>query len=456
MWDQKLEREVLARAIKDKSFLAKTVAVLKGREFSDPIYTWVWQTLSSMYLKHRELISPEVMMSRVDKDFNPDGVSQVEDILESLYTYDPPSPSAALDEIRRFVKMASARATADSILDGIDSADMEAAGTALVQGATDFRRVDVIEEPDDWVIGMRERLAEYRAAAQPGYTRTISTFSHTLNHLAFRSGGFPIGKIGEVMGNTNVGKSTFMVGLGYEAIFRSQAVVLHITTEDPKHEIAARYDARHFGIDRLRLMEGRLTEDEYARMEAAANDMSASEMLASSLFIHALPKGHPVSAVGPIMEMVREKQPRRPILLCYDSPYHAVGHTPGAERRHQLREVAEYMDNLTKDPSMELGDVSCWFTHQARRKDAGKRLRAESGAESYDIERIVDFMLGLNEAGDGPDKDGKSIIEANVGKNRIGPLKNAVIYFEADLGKCMFVEREYAVVEDDGDLDEDD
>jgi len=152
--------------------------------------------------------------------------------------------------------------------------------------------------------------------------------------------------------------------------------------------------------------------------------------------------------VGPLVEMVREKHPRKGLLLVYDSPYHAQGIRHVKERRHELREVAEYLDNLTKDKSLGLGDVAVWFSHHGRRKDAGRVPTSESGAESYDIERIVDFMVGLRE-GDTPEGAREKNMECWVTKNRIGPVKRMVVWMKADLEICKFREVAYHELEED-------
>jgi len=272
--------------------------------------------------------------------------------------------------------------------------------------------------------------------------------SETINHRAIPVGGLPAGKLGEVLATTNVGKTTFLVALGKTALLRSGAVVLHITTEDPQEDVELRYDACFTQIKRTTLEGGRLTKKEKKRF---LEIFDSRPDIADKLFVHYLPKGHKITMVGPLIQNVREKHPHAPILFNYDSPYHAQGIRHTRERRHELREIAEYIDNLTKDPALELGDVGCWFSHHGRRKDAGRVPTAESGAESYDIERIVDFMIGLRE-GDALAKSGEQIIEAWISKNRIGPMKRAVIYMKADLETCTFREvAHHEIVEEDED-----
>jgi replicative DNA helicase len=438
-FDVELEKDVLAACLKDKKYLSRAAAVLEEKHFSSGTFAWVWKVLAETFTKHRELAGPSLMFARMDRDWDEDKHDHVEDVLAALYDRKPASPKAALSEIRRFIKMAVARRTADGVLDSLDDGDMDEAEAALDAGSTEIRRASLISEPSSWTAGAAARLARYESFAIPGTRRVFKTMSETINHRAIPLGGLPAGKIGEILATTNVGKTSFLVGLGYNAANRSGAAVLHITSEDEAEEVEKRYDACITGIDRDKLGMGKLTTAEKtAFMEA----FDAHAHIEDRIFVQSLPKGHKVTMVGPLVEMVRERHPKLPILLCYDSPYHARGITVQRERRHELREVIEYVDNLTKDESLGLGPVGVWFTHHARKVDAGKVPTAESGAESYDIERTVDFAVGLREGDSLPTAKEKTM-ELWITKNRIGPLKKAVVYMKADLGTCRFREVAY-------------
>lgn len=444
-WDVELERTVLSRCLKDRPFLSQAFPLLEEIDFSSESFAWIWICLAEVFEKHRELADPSVLFTRIDREF-PDVADRerLEDTLSALYSASPSSPHAALDEIRRFVKMSAARRAADGVFDGIEDGDMDAVESALDDGSMKIRRAGLIAQPTSWTASAESRLERYKSYARPGVLRTFATMSPTINRLAMAGGGLPIGKMAEIMSTTNVGKTSFLVDIGYNAIVRSQAAVIHVSSEDPMEEVEARYDARFLGIDRDRLMAGDIKahEAEHYRKKF----IEAAE-LNDSLFVHYLPKGHKVTMVGPLVEMVRQRHPYKPILLCYDSPYHAAPPSKKTERRHELREIIEYVDNLTKDASLGLGPVGCWFTHHARRKDAGKAPTAESGAESYDIERSIDFGIGLRE-GEAIKSNEYICIEGHIMKNRLGKLKKAVIYFEARLGTCRFDETSYTELYD--------
>lgn len=450
-FDVELERDVIAHALKDKRYLGTACALMERHHFSSERLAWVWEVLSEVYDKNRELPSPSIFFTRIDRDYeDEDKREHMEEVLAGLYARKAAAPKSALDEIRRFIKMAVARRASDEMLDGIDDGDLDAVESAFDEGMAEIRRASVLDTPVSWIGGAKERLSRYESYGKPGGRYAFKTMLETINHRAIPIGGLPAGKIAEVLATTNVGKTTFLVDIGYNALVRSHAAVLHVTTEDPREEVELRYDARITGIKRTKLESGGLTASDKKKFLRTFAD---HEHIQDLLSVHYLPKGHKVSVIGPLVEMMRERHPRKGLLLVYDSPYHAQGIRHVKERRHELREVAEYLDNLTKDESLGLGDVSVWFSHHGRRKDAGKVPTAESGAESYDIERIVDFMVGLRE-GDTSDGTEEVDMECWVTKNRLGPLKRAIIYMKADLEICKFREVAYHELADDEDEDE--
>jgi len=441
-FDVELEKDILSQCLRSKAYLSKAVALVEAHVFSSRSFAWVWGVLEETYRVHRELPSPAFLLAKIDTDYGEtEDAAHMETVLEALYDRETSSPKAALAEIRRFIKMAAARAVADTALDSIDSGDVEAAEAAVEKGVASMRRASVLVEPTPWGSTAVERLDRYVARATPGARPVFKTMSDTLDMRALR-GGFPAGKIGEIQANTNVGKTTFIVDLGYNALTRSGAVVLHITSEDEIEEVELRYDARLTGIGRNALESGKLTR---LQRETYKEAFERHPHLHDSLFCCYLPKGHKVTMVTPLVEMVRERHPTRPILFIYDSPFHAKG--PDRfykEKRHEVRDVVEYLDNIAKDKSLGFGDVGIWFTHQANRASAGKVPTAESGAESYDVERTVDFGIGLREGVDLAGSKEKTI-EGWVIRNRINRMKKAVVYFKADLDLCRF--REVAAFE---------
>lgn len=439
-YDVALEKDVLAACLTDERFLSTAATFLEPEHFSSKTYAWLWEQAQTCYTKHRELIDATVLHTRAEDAFDEGDLEHVEDVMLALYDHEPGSPRAALDEIRRFVKMAEVRRAADVALDGIDAGDLEAAEDALDAGTAAVRRASAVSLPKSWTAGAKARLEKYKARSKPGYRAVFRTGIEMIDLRAIRAGGLPAGKVAEVLATTNIGKTTFLVFLGKQAMVKSGAAVLHITTEDPAEEVEERYDANFTGISRDKLDAGLLTPTEEKAFLAAFEEAGH---LQDRLAVHYLPKGHKVTAVGALIDAFRQDHPKRPILLAYDSPYHAKAPTHHRERRHELREVMEYIDNLTKDEALGLGDVGCWFTHHARKIDAGKVPTSESGAESYDIARIVDFAVGLREGEELIGSEEKSM-ELWITKNRIGRLRRHVIYLKADLGICQFREVAFA------------
>lgn len=439
-FDDYYERVVLSRCLQDKGFLGKAVQVVEGHNFSSPTLSWLWELIADVYRRNRELADSEHILHMIVECYDTESEAlRVCGVLEALYDLEDSSPLEALEQIRGFVRLAAMRKAADGVLEGIDDGDIDEAQTALEQGNATLRRASVIERPVNWGLSIEGRMKAYVDPPVEGTTKVFLTPFPTLNQKAL-PGGFPIGKTGAIQANLNQGKTSFLVELGWTAIIRSNAIVLHVTAEDERHEVEKRYDARLTGVDRTSLTVGQIGKSEQARVRQAFID---HEHFVKRLYIQFIPKQHKVSQVDNLIEMVREEHPDEPLLVLYDSPFYAVGPDAGkVEKRHDIKAIVEHVDNWGKNPALGYGPLSTYFTWQYNRKSAGKTPTSESGAESLDIDRTVDITLGLLE-GEALAGSNEKSMEFWITRNRLGPLKKAVIYATADTGLCRFTEVGY-------------
>jgi len=430
--DVEFEHDVLAECLRDKAFVRIAIPVLRRHDFSSRILGWVWSVIHSAYSKAGEIPSGRVFGARVSSEFEAeDDQEYAIEVLKGLWRRRVEAPRTALETIRDFVRQSVIRKAAEGIVDGLDAGDLDKAEDALKEGAGSSRAAGLMAEPEAWADGAEARLRVYLGASR---IARIPTPLPTINKIT--QGGLRAGSFGLVVANTNVGKSSFAVDLGYAALVHGESVVLHVTTEETLEECAARYDARFTGIERAKLLGGRLTAEDREIFLDKIRRRGAT--VGKRLVVHELSPGSDFGLVRMLAERVREQFPDDHITVVIDSP----DHLKGAKRESYRLEVGDVYwrcKAMALDPT--LGPLSVWATTQAPKAFEGKTLITSAVSENYDKIRVADFGVGMMEGEiDAEDPDDRRPIEFIVTKNRLGGIKKRRIYVRANLGTCQFDE----------------
>lgn len=434
--DVEYERDLVATALKDLRFVKSALPVVKKHQFSDRALGWIWSVVAETVTRAGELPTARVFSERLDRDYkDEESAAYVMEVLLSLNRRKVAAPRTALERVRDFVRMVSIRGGLEGGVDGLDRGDLTQAEEAIKKGIQAAREVSLMSEPVSWGESVDVRLGEYTATEEKVRDR-VKTPLPTLNR--FLNGGLRPGSMGLLVANTNVGKSSFAVDIGYTALAYSGAVVVHIVTEETLTEGLARYDARLTGIDRGDLLSGRMTpaqEKIYKETHARKREMT------KRLFIHELPPKTEIGQVKMLVELAREKFPDRPLLIVVDSPDHL---TPGGRMENfRLGQSDVHWTIKAMVKAEELSPCMAWVTTQAPKAFEGKTLTTGAASETYDKSRITDVMLGVMESNEGGPATGDfQRVEFILVKNRLGGVKKAKIWADGHMGTCRFEELE--------------
>ena len=443
MIDVEYEKDVLAQCLRDESYLRRALPVVQRHYFSSETMGWIWSKLAELYEGTREMPTGAVWASAVEHGFahKPADADHAKDMLVVLRRRTVRAPKTALEELRRFVRASVLRRYAAEALDGLDDGDLDAVEKAFMDGVGEARGASMLEEPKDYFSGAADRLTRYTEKSGKGRVGACTPL-RTLNKILGH--GLPPGRLGIIQANTNVGKSSLAVDMGWHTLTDrgpdggpSTWCVVHVCTEESQEEVEARYDARLTEVPKDTLLGGRMTATEEAvfdhRMAARGPE------IAGRLTIHNLEQGSKVSGVRALLERTRQAHPDAPILLIVDSPDHLTPNRKMDNFRLEQSAVYWYLKGLTL--SKPLGQVAMWATTQAPSQFEGKMLTAKAVSETYDKARIADFMLGLMEgvAGAGP-STGKTFVHAAITKNRISGAKHKRFELLAQFGICKFAE----------------
>lgn len=452
-FDRELERNVLAACLRDPAFVRKATPVLRRFDFSSKLHAWIWTTIAEVYGRSRELPTARSWGIRSERDFpDPEESDLYFDGVHELRRRTPAGPREALEEIRDFIRMAAMRRAAGDVLEGIDDGDLDAAEAAMAEAHEAVRVGAGLAEPVDFFADLDIFVEELDA--EVAAFRFLTPLPALNRHLG---GGLRPGTQGILVAQTNVGKSAAAVDLGFSGLFRSGAVVCHVTTEETEREARIRYLARFTGIARDKLASGKLDPDDRALILRKSRRKRAA--LAGRLLIQEVPPTSSVAVVRAFVEQVREDNPDDPILVVVDTPDHLQPAARAESHRLGASAVAWTLKGLTLDPT--LAPLALWDTSQAPGEFARKgkdRITARAVSETYDKSRTADVMVGLveSEEGGGGDDDVKAI-EWHLVKNRLGRVKRWQYDTEADLSICSFkqlTDRDPSKGEEDADPDD--
>lgn len=434
--DVELEHDVLSRALRDAAFLSQAVPVLRRHYFSSKALSWIWQTLQENYSAAREVPTGAVWRAYLDRSYSdPAERDGVIDVLVRLKKRKRGSPSSALNEIRRFVRMAALRGGMEGLFDNLDDGDLDGAEKAIVEALAEVRGAGFMVEPVEWAMDAEARLAAYLT---PEASLRMPTPIDGLNKAL--NGGLPPGHVGLITAYTNVGKSTFAVDMGFTALMHGEKgqVVIHICTEESRKELEARYDARFTGIPRDKLLSGKLSREDQDLF--LAKFRRREKEIAGRLVLHEIQPGGRVDAVRAIVETTRGKYHDAPFLVIVDSLDHLV---TGRRFDNVNQEVAATYWQfwaLARDPTV--APLAGWSTVNAKQEFEKRAPTARATGGTFEKPKLASVVLGLKEGtGFGkPDAD-SIVIEALLSKNRVGAIKSWGCYLKANLGICQFVER---------------
>ena len=205
--DLEWECDVLAACLRDVVFLGLAVPVLDRWDLSDEIHGWIWSVLSSTYREARELAPPRLFAARLE-DVPEAKREAFQGVLLALARRRVETPRIALEEIRRFARMAAVRAGLFDGVDGLEKGSYEDVETSLRDSLARARAVGRISAPTSWGRGVDARIKRYgltesRLAIQTPIRRITSAMS----------GGPGAGHFCLTISVTNVGKCLGNQGL---------------------------------------------------------------------------------------------------------------------------------------------------------------------------------------------------------------------------------------------------
>lgn len=386
--DIAFEEEILARALRDVTYLKRAARVLDEHHFATKAHSWVWKSIRATWDTYREPATPKLILARAARDF-PDDEKRGPylELASRLFKLKPTSASAALDELSVFVRTVNAQLA------------LEAAAGDLERGKLDdvYAHLRKVSQRDlkpreytqiSWIEEFEKRQAErkHRREHPEEYT-AIPTGLKRLDKVIT---GVQLGEVALVMGTTGRGKSVWLTNIAYNAV-RCGWPTAYFGFEMPARQIAMRQDARWLQIAYNKFKDFNFTPSELAYVETRLKKMR--KRFKSKFEIFSMPvRSADINTVRAALDDARIEKGFVPKLVILDSPDHMI--PVGRAESYRIDQANIYW--AVKGMAEEDG-YAVWASTQAGKEFENKVATAESASESYDKARIADLIFTLNE-----------------------------------------------------------
>ncbi|PCJ16441.1 MAG: replicative DNA helicase [Gammaproteobacteria bacterium] len=228
-----------------------------------------------------------------------------------------------------------------------------------------------------------------------------------------------------VAGRPSMGKTTFAMNVGENALIQSGLPILVFSMEMPSESIVTRMLSSLGRIDQTRLRNGRLEDEDWPRLNSAISLLADQK-----LFVDDSPALSPLEVRARARRVVREHGQLGMIIIDYLQ----LMQVPGSESRvNEVSEISRSLKALAKElncPVVALSQLNRGLEQRPDKRPVMSDLR-ESGAIEQDADVIM--FIYRDEVYNRDDNNPlKGTAEIIIGKQRNGPIGNVKLAF---LGK---------------------
>lgn len=387
--DASFEEDVLARALRDTTYLKRAARVLDEHMFCTRQHGWLWKSMRHVWDTYREPASVKLVLAKARADF-PDEEKRAPylELARRIFKLKPASSAAALDELSTFVRTVNAQIAMEKAAGDLERGKLDEVYDTLRQVSQrdlkprDYTQIRWIEE-----FTARQDERKHRREHPEEYT-SIPTGIKRLDKVM--GGGLQLGELGLIMGTTGRGKSVLMTNFGHNAV-RSGYPTAYFGFEMPARQIAMRQDARWLQIAYNKFKDYNFTPSELKYI--AMRLKKISKRYQNMFQIFSMPvRSADVNSIRAALDDARIEHGFVPKLLLLDSPDHM--NPVGKSESYRLDQANVYW--AVKGMAEEDG-YAVWASTQAGKEFESKIATAESASESYDKARIADTIFTLNE-----------------------------------------------------------
>ncbi len=450
-FDENFENEILAKTLKDVSFLQQASRILDSHHFSTPQHSWIWEIIKSSWYKYREQPTRLLIITKIKDEFKKpeDRIAYLE-LTKKLFKKKPTAAKSTLDELHKFVRGVSAQQAMENAAESLEKGEIDKTYehlNRLVRKDNKVGNYSLIHWMEEFEERQYDRLYKKN---HPNEKARIPTGIKKIDKIML--GGIEVGEMGLVIGTTNMGKSALLTGFAHNAI-RNKFRCLYVALEMKAIQIATRNDARWLGIETNKIKTYNFLPSELRHIKT--KHKKASKIWKNMFKIVSMPvKYCNINILKGVLDDLWHLHNFRPQVIMMDSGDHMRG--VGRFESVRLEQASIYQDlkSLAEDDGYAI-----WSTVHAGREWVDKIATAESASESYDKSRLADVVLSINnpaktsrstkvmlEDDDGEENDLSSKAEYRYGELFMSKYREGAsrvnIPIDADFAKMLIKEIE--------------
>lgn len=242
----------------------------------------------------------------------------------------------------------------------------------------------------------------------------LTGISTGLTDLDERTAGWQPGELIILAARPSMGKTALALNFIESALMTQQKPTLIFSMEMPSDSLVMRMLSSLGRIDQGRIRNGKLLEDDWPKLEAAARKLKDK-----LLFIDDTPGLTPNDVRARVKRIVREHGNPGVIMLDYLQLMHVAGNSEG--RTQEISEISRSLKALAKEydcPVIALSQLNRSVESRPNKRPMNSDLR-ESGAIEQDADVILFIYRDEYYNEESPDK---GIAELIIGKQRNGEI----------------------------------
>ena len=438
------QKQILAVLLRCPTALARFRSACHHTYFSSETLRLVARTLLAHFDHYKQLPTKSTLLEEIRPNTDDAKYKSVRKTLKDLYERDVSDEDAVLDKI---VEFGRTQATINAVLTGVDYIEQGKIDElpTLVNDALSVGQ-DLLDIGIDYVNDIPARTARYEEDAD----ETADKVPTGIDHLdRVMDGGLGKGELGVVLALPKVGKSTFLINIGFGAIRSLDGYnVVHYSCEMDRQQVESRYDDRLAG-SHVVTKKGKPKQFREVIEDRVKKFVSGNVVIQS----------YPTRTLTPSMmrshlDLLASKG-YRPDVIIVDYADIMRSERRRGEKRDEVAGIYEDLRQIAGDYQ-----VALWTGSQAPQRVANDQhdgqqkelLDRTDFAESFEKSAVVDAGVSLNQS---RDERAQGVARVFLFSLRRGEDRQ-VVYGKLNRKQCSFVSTSIESEINDDDYEDDD
>lgn len=412
------QNKVLQALFTDREFFEKTYEILKKEYFSSLSHQIIYSEIKKYYAEYREQPTFETIKVEIKTNsaYDVNSEESRDQAVKALYDIEHKVNIAELKQAKeKAYEFCKHKAYENATINAVKSLKGGKYDAVEQIWKNVFKQTEYSKLGTDF---FEQQMIEQRF--QQSIRRCVPTGFEILDSLEYLDGGLAGGEMGIVLAPSGVGKSFYLVNLGYGAI-KNGFNVLHYTFELSEFNIANRYDSRITTIPMKSI------RDNKGLVKEKLKDF---EKNSGRLIIKEYPPNHcTTDTIDFHMNKLESEDGFKPDLLVIDYGEKMKSKNVKWDgKRHEVDAVFNDLITFLKEK-----DLPAWVAHQTNRGGMdGQPIANDKMSESITPLQLAHVLLNYSRSDmQKANNEGTTF----VGKNRVGTdgvaLKNVADYSKA-------------------------